>query len=241
MKKILISLAAFIAVVVIGVVLTSHLILAGILSSAIGAPVKVARVSLGLSGAGIYGLVIDNPKGFNEKRLASVPEASVTYDLGALLKGKIHLKQIRIDMQEVTVERNGEGKFNLMEIKALKKPAQPPVPESKKPEPSQDPSTPSQPAKPVKLPPLQIDEVSLDLGKARFASNGTVKEFDLGVKNEIFHNVTYAPALIRDMVFFILKKVGMSAFPANLDSLLQGVGGEVGTTVSKWMDKLKKA
>ncbi len=237
MKKILILLAAFIVVAVIGVVLTSHLILAGILSSAIGAPVKVGRVSLGLSGAGIYGLEIGNPKGFNEKRLASIPEASVTYDLGALFKGKVHLKQIRIDMQEVTVERNSEGKFNLMEIKALKKPAQPPVQESKKPEPGQESSKP-QPSKPAKLPPLQIDEVSLDLGKARFASNGTVKEFDLGVKNESFHNVTYAPALIRDMVFFILKKVGMSAFPANLDSLLQGVGGEVGTTVNKWMNKL---
>ena len=238
MKKILISLAAFIAVAVIGVVLTSHLILAGILSSAIVAPVKVGRVSLGLSGAGIYGLVIGNPKGFNEKRLASVPEASVTYDLGALFKGKVHLKQIRINMQEVTIERNGEGKFNLMEIKALKKPAQAPV-ESKQPEPAK-PQDPSKPSEPTKLPPLQIDEVNLDLGKARFASNGTVKEFDLGVKNQTFHNVTYAPALIRDMVFFILKKVGMSAFPANLDSLLQGVGGEVGTTVSKWMNKLNK-
>ena len=50
----------------------------------------------------------------------------------------------------------------------------------------------------------------------------------------------FRSALVRQIVFFILKKVGMSAFPANLDTLLQGVGGEVGTTVSKWMDKLNK-
>ena len=236
MKKILISLVSVIAIALVVACLASHLILAGILTSVIGAPVKISRVGLGLGGAGIYGLEIGNPKGFQEKKLASIPEASVEYDLAALLKGKIHLKQIRINMAEVTIERNNDGKFNLMEIQALKKPAQAPA-ESKQPEPSK-PQEPSKPSKPAKLPPLQIDEVSLDLGKARFANAGTVKEFDLGVKNETFHDVTYAPTLIRDIVFFILKKVGMSAFPANLDALLKGVGGEMGTTVNKWMSKL---
>lgn len=236
MKKILISLVLFLVVAVVVLCLASNLLLGAILSSAIGAPVKVGRVSLGLSGAGIYGLVINNPKGFHEKRLASVPEASVTYDAGAFLKGKVHLKTIRINMEEVTIERNGEGQFNLMEIKAMKKPTQP-AQEPKTPEPTTEPGKPS---KPAKLPPVQIDEVILDLGKARFANDGSVKEFSLNVENETFRDVTYVPTLIRQVVFFILKKVGMSAFPANLDTLMKGVGGEMGTTVSKWMDKLNK-
>ncbi len=234
MKKFFISAVLVLAIAAVVLFFASNMVLGAILSGAIGAPVKVGRVSVGLSGAGIYGLVIHNPKGFKEKRLASVPEASVTYDLGAFFKGKVHLKRIKIAMDEVTIERNAEGKFNLMEIKAMKKPERPasetPVP--------QQPSEPNKPAQPVQLPPLQIDEVVLDLNKARFANDGSVKEFSLGIQGETFHNVTYVPTLVREVVFFILKKVGMSAFPANLDSLLQGVSGEVGTTVNKWLKKL---
>ncbi len=138
-------------------------------------------------------------------------------------------------MQEVTIERNSEGKFNLMEIKALKKPARP-AQET----PAPAPQEPSKPSKPAKLPPLQIDEVVLNLDKARFANEDSVKEFSIGLQNETFHNVTYVPALLHDMVFFILKKVGMSAFPAHLDTLLKGVGGETGAAIGKWMDKLNK-
>ncbi len=236
MKKIIASGVLILAVAAVVLCLASNVVLAAILTSAIGAPVQVGRVSVGLSEAGIYGLVIHNPKGFKEKRLASVPEASVTYDLGAFFKGKVHLKRIKIAMEEVTIERNAEGKFNLMEIKAMKKPERAPQ-ESKAPAP---PSEPGKPAKPVKLPPLQIDEIVLDLDKARFANDGSVKEFSLGIKDETFHDVTYVPTLVREIVFFILKKVGMSAFPANLDALLKGSGGQVGTMVNKWLDKLNK-
>ncbi len=234
MKKILFGLFLTVVVAVVVLFLASNVVLAAILSSAIGAPVKVGRVSLGLSGAGIYDLVINNPKGFQEKRLASIPEASVAYDLEAFFKGKVHLKRIKIVMDEVTIERNGEGKFNLMEIKAMKKPQQDPKG-------TKAPVPPAEQEKKAKLPPLQIDEIVLDLDKARFANEGTVKEFSLGVKNETFHNVTYVPTLIREIVFFILKKVGMSAFPANLDALLKGSGGQVGTMVNKWLGKLTQA
>lgn len=236
MKKIITSAALILAIAVVALFFTSNIVLGAILSGAVGAPVKVGRVSVGLSGAGIYGLVIHNPKGFKEKRLASVPEASVTYDLGAFFKGKVHLKRIKIAMDEVTIERNAEGKFNLMEVKAMKKPEHP-AQNTQAPE---QPSEPGKPAKPVKLPPLQIDEIVLDLDKARFANDGVVKEFSLGVKGETFHDVTYVPTLIREIVFFILKKVGMSAFPANLDALLKGSSGQVGTMVNKWLDKLNK-
>lgn len=235
MKKIITSIFLVLAISAAAFYLASNVILATILTGAIGAPVQVGRVSVGLSGAGIYGLVIHNPKGFKEKRLASIPEASVTYDLGAFFKGKVHLKRIKIAMEEVTIERNGEGQFNLMEIKAMKKPER--APESKAPAP---PSEPGKPSKPVQLPPLQIDEVVLDLDKARFANDGLVKEFALGVKDETFHDVTYVPTLVREVVFFILKKVGMSAFPSNLDALLKGSGGQVGTLVNKWLDKINK-
>ena len=241
MKKILISLLFVLIAAVVVLCFTSHLLLGAILSGAVGAPVHVKGVKLGLSGAGIYGLVIHNPKGFQEKILASIPEASVDYDAGAFLKGKVHLKRIKIAMDEVTVERNADGKFNLMEIKAMKKPAEQPKQESSQPSQPSTPSEPSKPGKPAKLPPLQIDEVVLDLNKARFIVGGVAKEFSLGVKNETFRDVTYVPALVRQVVFFILKRVGLSSFPGNIDTLLQGVGGEAGTALSGLMKKFSKA
>lgn len=240
MKKFIVSFLVVLITAAVVLYFTSSIVLGAILSGAVGAPVHVKGVKLGLSGAGIYGLVIHNPKGFQEKILASVPEASVSYDAGAFLKGKVHLKRIKISMDEVTVERNAAGKFNLMEIKAMKKPAEQPKQESQPSQPSK-PSEPSNPGKTAKLPPLQIDEVVLDLNKARFIVGGVAKDFSLGVKNETFRDVTYVPALVRQVVFFILKRVGLSSFPGNIDTLLQGVGGEAGTALSGLMNKFSKA
>jgi len=239
-KKFIVSFLVVLITAAVVLYFTSSIVLGAILSGAVGAPVHVKGVKLGLSGAGIYGLVIHNPKGFQEKILASVPEASVSYDAGAFLKGKVHLKRIKISMDEVTVERNAAGKFNLMEIKAMKKPAEQPKQESQPSQPSK-PSEPSNPGKTAKLPPLQIDEVVLDLNKARFIVGGVAKDFSLGVKNETFRDVTYVPALVRQVVFFILKRVGLSSFPGNIDTLLQGVGGEAGTALSGLMNKFSKA
>lgn len=233
MKKFIGSLLLILVAITVILYFTSSILLSAILSGVVGAPVHVQRVKLGLSGAGIYGLVIHNPKGFQEIILASVPEASVDYDTGAFLKGKVHLKRIKIAMDEVTVERNADGKFNLMEISAMKKPAE----EPKKQAPSK-PSTPGEPGKAVTLPPLQIDEVVLDLNKARFIVGGVTKEFSLGVQNETFRDVTYVPALIRQVVFFILKKVGLSSFPGNIGTLIQGVSGEASTALSGLMKKI---
>lgn len=228
MKKFLL----FFVMIVVALFFTVQIIFSTILGSVMGVPVHVTSIKFGISGAGIYGLEIGNPKGFREKQLASIPEISVQYDLGAFFKGKVHLQRIHIAIDEVTIERNKAGEFNLMEMKTMKKPKQQ----------EQKPSAPTtQTGKAAPLPPLQIDEVVLDVNKARFVVGGSAKEFSLNIKNQTFHNVTYAPTLIREIVFFILKTVGMSAFPDNLDALFKGVGGEVGTTVGKWMNKLSSA
>lgn len=238
MIKKIIGIVFFTLVVLIFTgVLFGKVLLASVLSNALGAPVKIGGLKLGAE-TGIYGLVIGSPDGFQEKTLASIPEASVRINTGDLWKGRIHLTRVKLAMDEITVEKAG-GKINLMELKVMKKPEKKEGEEKpEKPEPS-EPSKPSKPSKPLEV---QIDEVLLDLNKARYVDSGvtpsSVKEYTLGVREESFKDVTNVAGLVKQIVFFVLKKVGLSSLTSNFDVLMKGVGGEVGTAFGKLMDKI---
>ena len=123
MLKLLTGLIVTGVVVVAGVNIAGNFVLTKALEGVLGVEVDIRKVQLGLftQQAGIYGLKVHNPEGFREETLASVPEISVRYDLGALLKGQIHIVELRLNLDEITVERNAHGKFNLTELKAMKK------------------------------------------------------------------------------------------------------------------------
>jgi len=244
MIKKLIGIVFFtVIVVVFTAVIFSKVILASVLTNVLGAPVKIGSLKLG-SETGIYGLVIGNPAGFQEKRLASIPEASVSIDIGALFKGRVHIKRIKLAMEEATIEKNAGNKINLLELKVMKKPEKKPttdkpqVPDTQ-PQPS-DPAKPKKPSQPAFT--VQIDEVVLDLDKARYVDSGvtpvSVKEYGLGVRNQSFRDVTNVASVVKQLAFFILKKVGLSSLTSNFDVLLKGVGGEAGEKLGKLFEKL---
>lgn len=245
LKKLLGFVFIFFLTLVLAFVFFGKVIFAGALQSALGAPVKVGGLRVGLSEIGIDNLVIGSPRGFQEKKMAVIPEVSMQYDSKAVLGGKIHLKKIILRMAEATVEKSSGGKINLLELKPLKK-SESETKETKV-EPSQAPpkEKPASASPKASKPPfsVQIDEVLLDLGKVRYVDSGatpaSVKEYSLGVRNESFRNVTNTPELIKQLAFFILKKVGLSSLTSNFDVLLKGLGGEVSSTVGKWMEKLR--
>ncbi len=218
----------------------AEVILASFLTNVLGAPVKIGDLKFGAK-TGIYGLVIGNPPGFKEERMISISEASVYVDVGALLKGRIHINKVKLAMDEATIEKVAGGKLNLLELKVMKKPEKKADSGTKEP-PSTKPSEPGKPGKPAQAIAVQIDEVVLDLDKARYVDSGvspaSVKEYSLGVRNESFKNVTNLNGLIKQLVFFILKKVGLSSLTSNLDVLLKGVGGDMGEKFGQLMEKL---
>ncbi len=243
MKKILLTFIFVVAVVVAAVYFFGAMALAHVLENAIGTPVSVGRLHLGLlsSEIGLYGLKIKNPEGkeFKEKTMADVNEISFKYVPADIFQGKIHITSMTLNFGDVTVEK-GKGGVNLLEIGAIKgitsgigsgkkeeKPGKT-EPEKGKPSPAQ------------KGPVLQIDEVLVNMGKARYVDSGAepsvVKELDLAVHNEKIKDVTSGPALVKDLVFLILRKVGVSSL-ANFDLLMQGVGGGIGSTWDKMFKK----
>ena len=230
MKKIIVGLVVLVAVLFAAVNLFGAMAVGHVLQNAIGAPVSVGRLHVGIfsSSVGLYNIKIKNPKGFKEKTLADIHEISVKYDLPAFFLGKVHLRSVRLDFGDVTIEKSG-SQVNLLELGAVKgitkgigsgggttKPGKPGV---------------------QKGPALQMDEVFVNIGKARYVDSAaqppTVKEYDLGVHDATFKNVTNTQSLVKDIVFLILRKVGLSSLTGNFDILMKGVGGGIESTFDK--------
>src|SRR3989338_308762 len=206
-----------------------------ILENAIGAPVSVGRVHVGIfsSSIGLYKIKINNPKGFSEKTLAEIHEISVKYDLPAFFRGKVHLKTVRLGLGNMTIEKS-PSRVNLLELgagKGMTKGIGSGGGEAKPGKPGE--------AKPdaQKGPRLQMDEVFVNIGKTRYVDSSAappvVKEYDLGIHAETFKNVTNTQSLVKDIAFLILRKVGLSSLTSNFDILLKGVGGGVQSTFEK--------
>ncbi len=230
MSFVLLVVVIFVVVHFFGAVALGH-----VLGNAIGAPVSVGRLHVGIfsSSLALYRLKIKNPEGFHEKTLAEIHEVSIHYNLPDFFRGKVHLENMRLDFGDVTIEKSN-GKVNLLELGAVKgitkgigsgqekgKPGKPG--EAKKGAP--------------KGPELQIDEVLVNIGKVHYvepaAQPPVDKEYDLGIHNESFKNVTKPSSLVKGIAFLILRKVGLSSLTSNFDILLKGVGGEVKSTLDK--------
>ena len=159
----------------------------------------------------IQGLKVLNPSKFLEPKFVVMPEIYVHYDLPAIIKGKIHLEEIRINLSELVVVKNQAGELNLDSLK--------PVQEKK----NQD-QKPQAPAPSTQAPQIQIDKLNLKIGKAVFKdySKGAqpdVKEFSLNF-NESFENITDPNDLVKIIVLKALMKTPIAALANfNLDNL----------------------
>ena len=223
---------AFLAVAFcMGVHFFGAMALGNILENAIGAPVSVGRLHVGIfsSSLGLYNIQIKNPDGFSEKTLADIHEISMKYDLPAFFHGKVHLKEMRLNFGDVTIEKNA-GQVNLLELGAVKGLTKGMGSGGGEAKPGK-----TDEGKPGAQ--LQIDQAFVTIGKARYVDSAVkppvVKEYDLGLHDEAFTNVTNTQSFVKDIVFLILRKVGLSSLTSNFDILLKGVGGGVQSTFEK--------
>lgn len=222
-----------------------------LLEQAVGVKVSVSRFSfypypLKL---GLYGIKIHNPPGFKEKVLADVPEIYFEVNPLAILKGKIHVREVRLSVEDIAIERNAQGKINLNEmIRLLNEKQQ----AASKPKPSQpsprDPKTPA-PEKPRPKPkkiPVTVDRVIVNLGDARFVESGksnvSQKRIKLDVRDFELKNVTDPASVTEQIVVMILKKMGLMAINAqlgdvqkNIENQAKIIAGQIQQTLQEWM------
>ena len=53
--------------------------------------------------------------------MADLPELTVESDLAALLRGRVHLKQLTVDLKQFTVSKDGKGRLNLDSLSFVQK------------------------------------------------------------------------------------------------------------------------
>ena len=167
----------------------------------------------------IKGFKLFNPPGFFEDRLMiDMPEIYVDYDLKALLKGKVHLEELRLDLKEFIVVKNHKGELNLDSLKTigLKKSA------SEKPT-----------GKKSKASNLQIDILELKIGKVIYKDyyNRTrprIREFRVDI-NERYENINDPRKFTNLIVLKALMNTSIASLTDfDLGVLEDGLGDTLG-------------
>ncbi len=155
----------------------------------------------------IKGYKMYNPRGFSNNVMLDLPKVTVNYDLGALLKNKLHLIKLDVELHQIVLEKNKDGKLNVDSLKIVKEGQR-----EKK-------AT----AKPL---PLQIDLFNLQMDKVISKDYGSGKEpvvlaYDLNIK-KTYKNITSAQQLAALVISEPMKAAGIRGAQIYAVSALAG-------------------
>jgi len=190
-------------------------LIGSVASSVTGAPTKVGGLSLSIirQSIKITNFRMYNPAGFPQDILVDIPKMGATCDLGALIKGKIHLKRIDFELKEVVIAKNKEGKLNVDSLKIIEeKKAGAPEKGVKK---------------PAKEMAIQIDVANLAIGKIvskDYSVEGqpVIKVYDVNL-NKSYKNITSVQQLAVLIISEPLKAAGIQGLKVYAASMLTGV------------------
>ncbi len=212
MKKIIIILTICFLTLT-GLVIFQNLILrsvvANVTSRIVGAPVKIKTLSFNFiaSTINITGFEIDNPAGFPEGILVSIPTIEVTIDRSALFKRKIHILTAVINIEELGLIKNKDGLLNVDALNIA----------------SQDQNDSKQPP-PL---PMQIDFLTLGIGKVvdkdyTYEGEPRVEVHEVNIYKS-YRNITSAEQLVMLVLVEPMKVVGIQIAVIYGASLLTGI------------------
>ncbi len=150
-----------------------------------------------------------NPKGFPKDLLVDIPKMGVACNLGALITGKIHLRQLDLEIKEIGMTKNKEGKLNVDSLKIAAEKSG----EKEK--------------KPAKQLAMRIDIVSLGMGRVvsrDYSVEGqpVVKVYDINLK-KTYKNITSVQQLAALIISEPLKAAGIQGLKMYGVSMLTGV------------------
>lgn len=201
MKKIIVG---FIVVLILGLtlvifnrnLLARFIIVSGIKKTC-GLGVNIGSLTIGLPNVSISELKIYNPPGFKDRLLADIPEVYVDFDLPAFFKNQVHLGKLNLEIKELAVILNEEGKLNVNSLALLI-----PKPGAGKP------------------PEIRIDTLALKIGKVVYKGyfpivGAKAKEFNPHI-DETFHDVTNPSKVAAQILQRILSQIGIENL-ANFD------------------------
>ena len=196
--------------------------------------IKSMNVGILNSLIGINGLQLFNPPGFVDELMVDLPEIYVDYDLGAFIKRKIHLEEVRLNLKEFSVIKNEKGELNLDSLRVVEEKKEEKVEGEEKKEKEK-----------TKMPELLIDVLELKIGKVVYKdySKGTPpksKEFNVNI-DERYENITNPRAFISLIIVKALKNTTIARLTNfNLGALQENVAGKLKETTQKVMETADK-
>lgn len=189
----------------------------------LGSPVHINGFSLGIfkQSVKISGFKIYNPKGFPRGILVDLPKINVVYDLRALLKQKLHLSFVEIELKEMGLVKNSNGQLNVDSLEVVKRGK-------------------NQQAKPSKQIPMQLDVVKLGIGrivlKDYSAGGEVIKVYDMNI-NKNYKNITSAQQLAGLILAEAMRSAGIEGAKIYGVTMLAGVAVLPVAVAAKFMGK----
>lgn len=173
-------------------------IIGSVASNITGAPVSIGGLSLSIikQSIRISDFKMYNPEGFPKDILVDIPNMGVQLDLGAIGKGKIHLREVDLEIKEIGMAKNKEGLLNVDSLKiADEKPGKKEV------------------KKPSKQMAIQIDIAHLAMGKVvskDYSTGGQpiIKVYEINLK-KTYKGITSAEQLAALIIAEPLKAAGI--------------------------------
>ncbi len=209
-------------------------------SKIVGAPIEVGSFGLGIltQKVEIKDFKLYNPPGFPNEPMVDFPELRLDVDIFALLSGKIHVKLIDVNMKEMVIVRNKEGKLNVDSLKIVE--------ESKK-KAEEDKAQQKKEHKPATMPeskqlPFVIDIMKLNMERVvvKDYTKGDqphIMAYDLGLTDKKFENITSVGQMTTVILVQGLGPTAMKSAGLYAAATILGVGflpaGIVGVMVSK--------
>ena len=235
--RIIIVLTIILAILIAGRNIITKVVLEKGVEAATGLPLKVKKIDLGLAKThiGIEGLSIFNPEGFPREAMFHAPEIFVDYNLGAIIKGKVHLEDVRLDFDRFVIIKNKEGKTNLEALKPKAKEGQPSREAAKKDD-----------AGPKKALQIQIDRLAVKIGKVVYkdysqGGDPVIKEYKVNISEEI-NDVTNIQNLLGIIATKAMAKTVLSSlgdFDINSIDVPEEAEGLLKSTVETLKGRLK--
>lgn len=213
MKKIRkILLVAVISIFTIGIIKDQIIksVITVAASQVIGAPIHIDGFSLGVfsQSVRISGFKIYNPQGFSRGILVHLSKINVRYDLGALFRREIHLLNAEIELKEMGLEKNSEGKLNVDALKVVKEGR-------------------TRRAKSSPQMPMRLDTVKLGIGRIVLKDysaqkEASVKVYDINI-HKSYKNITSARQLAALILAEPMKSAGIEGAKIYGAAMLAGV------------------
>ena len=209
--------------------------------AATGLSLKIKKLDISIvsSHVGITDLRLLNPDGFPEGTMFYASEIFIDYHLRDMLRGKVHLEDLRLNFDQLIIVKNAEGQMNLAALKPKAKSGSKKLAKKNTDEDTKK-----------KAPQIQIDHLVLKVGKVTYKdySKGgkpSIREFNINISQE-FTDVTDARKLLGLIASRAIAKTALSV-PFDLTAdILKDVSGApkqvvdvLKSTANAFKDKIK--